>query len=222
MIVKYKNKYLKIINSILNMIEKYKNKHLKEVAYIIASGKSGSKFKPREPGVYIGVNNSYLYKNFFDKLSYIITENTSEIKSTNYEILDRIHDGLTIFTTFPVSQYKKSNIIELSYTDQQQLRVGVFDGASSITFYCFLFALYCGFSKIYLVGCDCTYDYKVYSPYSGDINHYQGLIRGWLYIKKYLIPNNVEVIILNPVNLTIFPCIIQEDDHYSDINIPQT
>lgn len=65
-----------------------------------------------------------------------------------------------------------------------------FGGTSTTAIKIFQFALYCGFTKILLVGCDCSHSYK-------------NMVANWIAAKKFAdkFYPNTEIAVINPINL---------------------
>jgi hypothetical protein len=88
------------------------------------------------------------------------------------------------------------------------------DGGT-IIFEALQFALYCGFSDIFIVGCDCNYTKGTFnSDRSKSCDHgYTALMmRGWRLFKRHTDKNykNVNIKIVNPVSLKLWPGIKEE------------
>ena len=191
----------------MDIFEQFKNKHQGETAYICASGPTLLDFKgPHEDGVLIGVNNSYMHGAIRDQLRYIIIERTPDLLNgiEDFNNLTQ-NQHLTVFTAPRINEIEqRDNIIIFTDTHKAAINVGMFNGCSSITFYCIMFALYCGFSKLYIVGCDCSRGKPLSIQHNS--TNYEALLPGWTYMKEHFL-TDVEVTVINPVNLTIFPSI---------------
>jgi sialic acid synthase SpsE len=191
----------------------YKNKYNGKVAYVCGSGKSLDKFEAIEEGVYIGANMSFTHPNLKFKMDYIFVEGvwtdkmskqvTSETKIFYDDKPNFTGKSIEKFHTNNIYSYRDSGIIkELSKLKEN------YDFAGSTIFYCMLFAFHCGFSKIYIVGCDCDSEYFGIRP-DNRIIDLGVLIPAWNTLKsfrdnKY---NDVDIQVVNPINLTLFPSV---------------
>lgn len=195
----------------------YKNKHKGEIAYIISSGPTLDNFKEQEPGVYIGVNFSFRNDTIRKKISYAFVEdpcgrinnlgpnvnvfhlNISKTKNCKCESFEQ---KVKWYDLKDISGKSEGQLSASRYYD---LRVS--KRSSTTAFYAFFFALYCGFKKIYLVGCDCANTgYATKCDNKG--GNYKGLIIGWKTIKEITKHDGVEIISINPVGLKdVFPSI---------------
>ena len=168
-----------------NNLLKFKNIHKGETAYIFGSGPSINKFKMMEDGVFIGCNHILLNKDIKDKLKYYFFgdgynyngESETIIKfNTNMTFKERVDNIINntniitfcsaymdnrLFHGFKQKQVdelinKNVNILNLT-RDIENLKPDLNEKIvnHSVIFTCLHFALYCGFSKIYIVGCDC-------------------------------------------------------------------
>ena len=169
-----------------NDLLKFKNMHKGETAYIFGSGPSINQFKIIENGVFIGCNHILLNPNIKNKLKYyffgdgynFIGNSSIVLKyNTNQTYKERVDDVINhtnittfcsafmnnrLFHNFSQKQVdelynKKVYIINLT-RDIENLKPDIDETIMdhSVIFTCLHFALYCGFSKIYIVGCDCT------------------------------------------------------------------
>lgn len=169
-----------------NKLLKFKNIHKGETAYIFGSGPSVNQFKILEDGIFIGCNhiiqNNYIknklkYYFFGDGYNYkgnweiVLKYNTNTtykqrvdnvINNTDITTFcSAFADGM-LFHGFSQEQVdnlydKKVNILNLTRDiDNLSPELDKKIVNHSVIFTCLHFALYCGFSKIYIVGCDCS------------------------------------------------------------------
>jgi hypothetical protein len=223
---------------------KYKNIHKGEVCYLFGAGPTLNNFKKQENGIYIGVNHTLQKKEIRDNLKYYffghgyhyLTREEKKLCSGHKEMVDALNHNIVEkfcmvslnnkfipqhkFTPERVEALSKINAIPCDmnlhafYTD---IHNNSFMN-HSIIFPAVQFALYAGFTKIYLVGCDCTGSFhsKGFSHKNGNktINGALamdekvvgpgGHFKGWwekLYKHKNKHYPNVKIININPVGL---------------------
>jgi hypothetical protein len=239
---------IKIVKQFHNQISKFKDTHLGETCYIFGSGPSVSRFKeidPLKPCVYIGGNHIIKNPEIRNKLQYYFfghgyqeyrSEDSSQVYHNHYKEVNSLPLNIQKFcmvskdNTFIMGYHKddlpklrKINAIPCDMTGLnifKDIDVKPFLN-HSIIFPQLQFALYAGFTKIYLVGCDCTcYNNRITTisrqPYffheefkDGNTqskivpNKQPVLIRFWKLMREFVGKNysNTTLISLNPVNL---------------------
>lgn len=173
-----------------------KNKHEHETAYLFGSGPSIHLFEPQEDGVYIGMNQIYRHPLIKSNLTYLFTEGFPNDVET-------LSDNIIIFWNETMMTINKPNTYPFNFELLKIINFNPpYNETSSMAFITFLFALWCGFSKIYIVGCDCANTQRFYDTF--DKGNYESLCLGWNELKVYHKEKypDVEVVVLNPVNLT--------------------
>ena len=172
---------MNIIDSYHKELLKYKNIHNGQTCYIFGSGSSINNFKIQEEGIFIGCN--HIIKNTYikNKLQYYffghgymehVSENSplgygnhkKEVDElgnhvTKFCMVSRDNDiSIHNFTMKDVYNLKNINAIPC---DMNLININIELSNQpflnhSIVFPSIQFALYSGFKKIYLVGCDCN------------------------------------------------------------------
>lgn len=226
---------MNIVSRFHNNLEKYKDKHIGETCYIFGCGPTVNNFKePSEPGVYIGCNRIIKNKEIKNKLKYYFfghkyavdpinedgTNNKVEIDNLPYDIekicfvsfCNNWHQTYG-YSENDIAKLKNINAIPCDLTIEviyKDISKNPFIN-HSIVYPSAQFALYCGFTKIYLVGCDCAT--QISGPYNefwnrnyiqkSRIQNDEHLIEWWLKIKKFKDINypNAKLININPVGL---------------------
>jgi len=226
---------MNIVSRFHGNLEKYKNRHLGETCYIFGCGPTLNKIKePHEPGVYIGCNRIIKKKEIRDNLKYYFfghkyavdtinedgTNNKEEVDSLPYDVekmcfvsfCNEWHHTYGYSET-DIDKLKHINAIPCDLTTtiiHKDISKHPFIN-HSIVYPATQFALYCGFTKICLVGCDCATlitgtfnefwneDYIEKAPIQND-DH---LIEWWLKMKEFKDINypNAKLININPVGL---------------------
>jgi hypothetical protein len=223
---------MNIVQRYHSELSKYKNKHAGEVCYIFGCGPSINNFKEPEKGTYIGCNRIYFNKKIKDKLKYYffghkyINNQINEDGSNNKEEVDKLDYNIEKFCIVSfndkwhhtygyndndILKLKNINAIPIDITpDTIHADISKFQFINhSIPFPATQFALYAGFTKIYLVGCDCA-------NFDGE-NHQEffytnivkptiidnDLIEWWERIKIFKNINypNAKLININPIGL---------------------
>lgn len=171
----------------MNIVSKYhknllqfKNKHKNEVAYIFGSGPSIKNFKKKEDGIFIGGNNILFHDNIRNNLTYYFTVHGFKesswrkvYKEGNPYDLNKLDKKIKVFCVVSRSnQLIDINKEDLKIMEEKDYQpIDIYNGIgnhtpnieseplmnSNVCITMTQFALYCGFKKIYLVGCDCTY-----------------------------------------------------------------
>ena len=169
---------MNVIKTYHSKLKKYKDLHKGEVCYIFATGITLNDFKIQEKGIYIGVNmitkskpiiDNPAFKYYFfghgynektslhgghkeevdnmrldiDKFSFVSRNNNFGVHGFNLKDIKHLESINAIPLDLCLDKIHK-NIDENSFINH------------SIVYPACQFALYCGFSKIYLVGCDCV------------------------------------------------------------------
>ena len=171
---------LDVVEKYHKKFKAYENKHKGEVCYIFGCGPTVNDFKPVEDGVYIGVNRILQKKEIRDKLKYywfghkywMDTINRSN-GTCHKKMVDELpysiekfcmgtvqgkwHEAYNFSDTLEqINQLTKINAFPCDLclnTFHKDLSTNPILGHSSV-FPATQFALYAGFKKIYLVGCD--------------------------------------------------------------------
>ena len=224
---------MNIVSTYHKKLEKYKNKHIGETCYIFGCGPTVNDFKEQENGVYIGGNRIYLNKEIKSKLKYYFfghkyvidqknendgSNNKTEIDNLDYNIEkfcfvsfeDKWHSTYG-FTNKDIVKLKDINAIPCDLTPSYiHTDISQYPFINhSIPYPMTQFALYAGFTKIYLVGCDCSNFYGnnhqefFYKNINNQINISDHLIEWWGNVKSFkdkFYPN-VEIININPIGL---------------------
>ena len=217
---------------------KFKNKHVNDTAYIFGSGPTVNKFKAVETGVYIGCNQIYKHDTINKDLKYYFFGHGYK-KYKDHSLFGNIKEGvdgflqnknvigfcnvsfhgklIETFTKDDIEKFTNNGIYVLDMLKRwHQLQPDIHNNPicnHNITFTAIHFALYCGFKKIYLVGCDCTqsncdnYFYKDdgrnhdHVKYLG--NRTRNMINCWMMMKAFKNKHFPEckIININPVCL---------------------
>ena len=217
---------MNIINTYHPKLLNYKNKHNNETCYIFGSGPSFNLFKEQEVGVYIGCNN--IIKNEIkNKLNYYFfghgymehTKNSVPIYGNHKQDIDNLLFEIEKFAAvsrdnslvhgFTYDEIKKLENINAIPFDINLKNINKNLESSSflnhsIVFPAIQFALYCGFTQIYLVGCDCDgyYHSNSYNQV-GKSQIDKNIVNWWknIYEFKQLNYPNTQIISINPVGL---------------------
>ena len=213
-----------------HQIAKYKDIHKNQVCYIFGSGPSVNKFKMREPGVIIGCNHIIKLKWIRNQVKYYFfgdgylkygTWNRNNPPYFNHQhdvntlgnhvdkfcMVSRNQKLIHGFTPALIKKLTQINALSCDLTVN-----GFFKDIStepfmnhSIVFPAVQFALYAGFTKIYLVGCDCdgVYHTNGFNTQNTTSEINKVLLETW---KKLKIWKNTEyphskIVSLNPVGL---------------------
>jgi len=209
----------------------YKNKHENQVCYIFGSGPSFTSFKKQEDGIFIGCNhiikNEYIKSNLnYYFFGHGYTEHTNELAPNGYgnhkQEVDMLGNHITKFCM--VSRNNDLSVHNFTFNDVNNLKninalpcdINLhhihkdLESNSflnhSIVFPAVQFALYAGFSKIYLVGCDCN-GYFHSNNFLNNISNYSNidndLVYWWKQIhsfKNEYYPHT-KIVNINPVGL---------------------
>jgi len=212
---------------------KYKNLHNEEICYIVATGKTFNAFKMQEEGSIIGVNliiksekilNNPNFKYYFFGHGY---KYNHSVWKDNKEIVDKLKiDKFCFpksgrgslndhgFVNEDLNKFDDKNtlLLELNNVDiHKNIDKNPFINHSIVYSAC-QFALYAGFKKIYLVGCDCSNFHgsgnqyflnndSITPEYENDIQ--KSLITWWgkmFEFKNKEYPNS-KIININPIGL---------------------
>ena len=216
-------------------LERYKNKHLGETCYIFGCGPTINQFKePDDSGSYIGCNRIIKKKEIRDKLKYYffghkyVVYQINEDGTNNKEEVDSLPYNLEKFCSVslnnewhPTYGYSDKDIYNLKNINAIPIDLTTEDIHVDITKHPFInhsvvypatqFALYCGFTKIYLVGCDCATQISgAYNEFWNEsyiekmpIENNEHLIEWWLKMKEFKDVNypNAKLININPLGL---------------------
>jgi hypothetical protein len=220
-----------IVNTYHHNLLKYKNIHIGETCYIFGSGPSFLKFKKEEEGIFIGCNhiikNQYIKDNlkyYFFGHGYPIYKNNNSLYGNHKKEVDTLGNHIDKFCM--VSRNNDISVHEFTIEDIKNLKNinalpcdinlnNIYENLEnhsflnhSIVFPATQFALYCGFSKIYLVGCDCNMYSCTDKKYFFDDNtnntsiDYNNIL-WWkkMHEFKNLVYPNTKIININPVGL---------------------
>ena len=171
---------MNIIETYHKEIGVYKNLHKNDVCYIFGSGPSVKNFKLIVEGLFIGCNHIIKNIDIKENLKYYFfghgyTEHTNDndlIYGNHKKEVDNLGKNIKKFCmvsrdndmsihNFSIDQIKNLQSINATPCDintnyiHKDLEKNSFLN-HSIVFSATQFALYCGFTKIYLVGCDCS------------------------------------------------------------------
>ena len=225
---------MNLVQKYHKQIKKFENKHLNETCYIFGCGPTVNNFKEIEKGVYIGGNRIIKNKQIKDKLGYyffghkyfnnIINEDGSNNKNDIDALpsklnkfalltLDNCYHNTYGFTddAEQVKQLAAINAIPCDLTTTHIYKdISKFPFINhSIPYPMVQFALYAGFKKIYIVGCDCTipcnsnqYN-EFWKPIHNNIRSDRHLLEWWLKIKNFRdsIYPDAKLININPIGL---------------------
>ena len=221
-----------VIKTYHNQILKYKNLHEGETCYIFGSGPSLNKFKLQDNGVYIGCNHIVKHKDLRDKLKYYFFGHGYTIYNTDNSIcgnhkkeVDTLGNHVVKFcmvsrnNDYTIHNFTEESIKELKNINALPCDMNLtniypdLENNSflnhSIVFPSIQFALYAGFSKIYLVGCDCNMygqdsTRKYFFSDNKSNNKIDEIYLHWwreIYEFKNCNYSNTEIISINPVGL---------------------
>lgn len=221
---------MNIVETYHKELLKYKNKHNGEIAYIFGSGPTLKQFKMIEKGYFIGCNhiikNEYIKKNlkyYFFGDGYIkkYSHHYNPIYGDHKKEVDNLDLNIEKFcmvsrnNDLKIHGFTKKTVEELNNinTIPCDLNLNIFFENleknpfmnHSIIFPAIQFALYSGFSKIYLVGCDCTGYFlnNGFNTSNGKIKYDEELIMWHKKLLEHKIKyyNNSKIISINPVGL---------------------
>lgn len=219
---------MNIVETYHPQILKYKNKHQGETCYIFGSGPTYNMFKIQDAGTFIGCNhiikNKYIKDNlkyYFFGHGYTIYTTDNSIYGNHKKEVDNLGNDIDKFCmvsrnndfsihNFTEKSVKKLKDINAIPCDMNLTNIDINLHEKpflnhSIVFPATQFALYSGFTKIYLVGCDCnksgynSYFFRNTENYGLDYN----LIDYWkqIYDFKEKTYPNTEIISINPIGL---------------------
>jgi hypothetical protein len=222
------------------VFSEYKNKHSNDYAFIFGSGPSlkdylDSDFKTSEADkniIKIGCNSAL--KNNLDIDYYFVGDPhftgflanprahlsplVKKQKFCRLVIVPHLGDLVDDFKSYPTSRYKEKNFSYIP-TDIEKEKI---NQVGTISMDMMQFAFHAGFKKIFLIGHDCNYMQKGKSSHFG-FTHLSTLgqndepahrvIRSWTWIKNYMEKSfpDVQVYVVNPVSLKLFPGISVND-----------
>ena len=223
---------MNIVQEYHPLLREFKNRHVGEVCYIFGSGPSFNDFKPQEEGIFIGCNHSakskYLRKNMtyyffghgynqYTSPSSICGDHRKEVDTLGNHILKfcmvSLNNNIIVHGFTPTGVSKLSNIAAIP-CDMNLMHINKsLDRAPflnhSIVFPATQLALYAGFKRIYLVGCDChAYGQDAGRKYYFSNNERNlaidcGLIEWWKRIYQFKRSEypDCEMVNVNPVGL---------------------
>ena len=223
---------MNIVKKYHSELLKYKNKHQGETCYIFGSGPSFKNFKKQEDGIFIGCNhiikneeikNSIKY--YFFGHGYLEYRKDIGTYGNHYREVNDLGNHIEKFcmvsrnNNLRVHKFSPKEVLKLKDINAlpcdincENINLDIENNSflnHSIVFSATQFALYSGFSKIYLVGCDCHTDYVKenyfwnHSSESKRPNYDFNIINWWK--KMYQFKNNYypgcQIININPDGL---------------------
>ena len=235
---------MNIISEYQKDIIKYKNIYKNKSCYIIGSGPSINSFQEQEEGIYIGCNhiikNKYFknklhfyffgdgYTKYIDDSNKIYGNHKKEVDDLDIKInklcMVSLNNNLNVhgFNKNIIDDlYKNKNTIPCDMnleTLHKNLEKNPFIN-HSIVFSACQFALYCGFTKIYLVGCDANgffHSNSYFKKSNNNNNNNNILIKWWkkIYEHKNKFYSSASIININPIGLKD----LMDKDIYTNIN----
>jgi hypothetical protein len=220
---------MNIVNEYHKELLKFKNLHLGETCYILGSGSTIQQFKIQEEGIFIGCNHIIKNAEIKEKLKYYFfghgymehnNDNTpiygnhkKEVDSLDHNIkkfamVSRDNDiSVHLFTQQAIRNLQNINAIPCDINIHhiyKDLENKPFLN-HSIIFPAVQFAIYSGFKKIYLVGCDCNGYFHsnnfIHGTKNADIDN--DLVYYWKQMFKFknLHYSDCKIININPVGL---------------------
>ena len=221
----FNEKYISKINQ--KYISPYKNKHIGETCVLFGGGKTVNKYKPLKNVIHIGCNNIFEFNVIMDYY-FVMDYNGSTTFKNNKECITNYKPNICKFygkfkknfhkrikqPGIP-DQYIKDNIsqFEIScfgsppciYLPPKDVGYYCFGLSYSTIFIMIQFALYCGFKKILLVGCD-LYGSNFKNEKHNFIEKQNKILEFksvWKSVKKWI--NNeykhVTIEVINPIGL---------------------
>lgn len=211
----------KIIETYHPQLQKYKNLHVGETAYIFGCGPSINNFQKQDDGLFIGCNRIYFNEYIKNNLSYYFFGDNYTTDKDHKQNIDNLPYKLEKFSM--VSRIDIIDYQNYTYDDVKQLKnintlpcCMCVDNINkdistkpfinhSIVYCATQFALFSGFTRIYIVGCDCTsigYKNHYYDKVKKNkINKH--FVEWWLKMKEFkdkYYPHS-KFININPVGL---------------------
>jgi len=209
---------------------RYKDSHKGKTCYIFGSGPTINKFEEQEPGDYIGCNHIIKLPHIRDRLKYYFfgdgytfhNKDTTPIYGNHKQEVDSLPLDLQKFCVVKLNnkygelKFTDSTVVNLSKINAIPLSVISTkihaDIANNPMMNCSIvltaaqFALYCGYSRIYLVGCDCTGFYHS-SNFKGETGttklNPHNLVLKWsdMHVMRKSNYPEARIIVINPVKL---------------------
>ena len=201
----------------------YKNKHLGETVVILGAAPTLSHFDPLPHATYIGMNTAFDYEkvqlDYFFCIDNIRIPALKDIQKFKNSTCPKFFGQHSDFTAIPIDRLEKWHIptsfieecnnAHLFYfaqygkyptRDISALPLNCFNASGVFTM--LEFALWCGFKKIYVVGCDCTLGGH-FNDEKGNPKLHQHLIRAWHLFADYtkIFHPSVKIISVNPIGL---------------------
>jgi hypothetical protein len=206
----------------------YKNKHQNQTCYIFGSGPTVNDFIEQEPGSYIGCNHIIKNEQIKNKLQYYFfghgymehNNDNTPIYGNHKQEVDNLPYDLEKFAM--VSRDNNIDVHGFTYDDIERLTtinalpcdINIHNINKDLEYNSFLnhsivfpaiqFALYCGYTKIYLVGCDCNGFYHSNSYHNNtNTNVDNSLVYWWeqMYNFKQNYYPDVNINSINPQGL---------------------
>ena len=220
---------MNIINEYHKELLKFKNLHLGETCYIFGSGSTVQQFKIQEEGTFIGCNHIIKNAELKEKLKYyffghgymehkkdntpIYGNHKKEVDSLDkniqkFAMVSRDNDNsIHLFSYQEIKNLKNINAIPCDINIHhiyKDLEIKPFLN-HSIIFPAVQFAIYAGFKKIYLVGCDCNGFFHTNNFINGIKNTKidNDLVYYWkqMFKIKNLYYSDCTIININPIGL---------------------
>ena len=232
---KIKEKRVAIMETNTRTFSPYRNKHYRETAVLMGTGPSLEHYVPKHSeGIkYLGVNGIHKYDKI--TMSYYFCQDWNSY-GPNKEAVDNYTPTIAKFfggdigqdieniQYHPLRHYKAARanpyyiILGENHEGKNDLDfqtdiTGYLGHGGSCMFTALQFALFAGFKRIEIVGCDITNPDYFYGdankdiPWEANKNHH---LIGWLKMKKFIRKNysDVMVVSVNPVGLKdLFPSV---------------
>lgn len=221
--------YKKVIKSYINQntFKSYQNKHLGETCVILGTGPTLNEYFPIKNAIHIGVNSGIFYKkiilDYYFMMDFGGKNGFNNIKETIYNTPVNIQKFIATFHinknsefTIPdkyiknhVKQFEIIKHTEDIYPPPKDISNYCLGMPQTIIFSALQFALFSGFKKILLVGCDLGEKPEHGNYLFKDHHHnYNSFKNQWIIIKKWVQQEypNVNIYNIEPVGLKdIFP-----------------
>jgi len=212
------------------VLKKYKNIHRGETAVLVGGGPSIDKFKPIKDALYVGVNWIGKDKLFNQELEDFITVDyyfmcdRDRHMPPDFKVKKQKFCASLVWSGGDFKEWKEAHVTYEESKKFNSVILGCGDVfhrdisdnpimGGTITMAALQFILYAGFSKIYLVGQDCSGDTAFGSSRNNPMgagwgkhsNNYQGpdVQRCWDHAKEFINKEypKVKVVSINPVKL---------------------
>lgn len=215
----------------INLYTKFKDAHKNQSAIVYGTGPSLAKYNNNfdHLGITIGCNSIIYYKQIMDY--YFIGDGGNKNRGFYSDIESYINYKPNIYKlirTAPANHNTNQEYIPLPPNIPDSLYYCINGGepwkkrnniyfdpslrtvadCGSIIFEILQFVLICGFSTIYIVGCDCTpvHGIDFHNTIDTVNNHYDTICYSWykfaIFIKEYF--SHINIFWVNPVHLSYF------------------